>query len=120
MMEVLIIVDIIISSAQVLGGIALMNFTSSRLENPVGFKTPRANESRAARRYANKKGGKLWFIFGLITLMMSLFLPILAAKNIGSSAGTLSALVILIAEFAGFIISAFLVEMGLKHKMKED
>ena len=118
MMEVLIIVDIIISSAQVLGGIALMNFTSSRLENPVGFKTPRANESRAARR--NKKGGKLWFIFGLITLMMSLFLPILAAKNIGSSAGTLSALVILIAEFAGFIISAFLVEMGLKHKMKED
>lgn len=119
MLGLLMVLDVVLSAAQLLGGIMLMAFVSSRPDNMIGWKTARGSSSRQARKYANKTGGKLWVIAGTPELVMSLALPAFLNSRVGTAAAGLAAAAVLIIILTSFALSFAVVESRLKKYFPE-
>ncbi len=119
MLGLLMVLDIVLSASKTLGGLKLAFFTSSRLDNLVGWKTRRASESRDTRRYANKFGGRLWLGFGLSELIISLMLPVILNSQFGELAAQAAAGAVLVFILATFALSVVIVEAGLKKNFSD-
>lgn len=79
MLEIVIVVNVVISLAFLIGGYYLKEHTSPNVDAMVGFKTKRAMASTEAWRFANHRCGALLLIIGLLGFVMTaaaaLFIP---------------------------------------------
>ncbi len=71
-MEVLLIINIVIAFAVLLGGCVMKKYSSNDKEMKYGFRTEFAKSSFEAWNYANTACGKHWIIIGIVYLMLGI------------------------------------------------
>ena len=84
-----------------------------------GFRTSRSMLSDATWTFANEYGGKLWFMWGWLTLLPTLFIFLPYLKGIEGQASLVSILVILL-QAGIMILSIFPVNIALKKKFDDE
>ncbi len=108
-MDVVIIVNIIVSLSIMLGGLCMKKYADNTEDHSIGFKTARAMANNDTWRFANSKCGNIWSIIGLAALALTIAcLFMLPDLSFAQPA-------VLILLFAAVVISAVWVEIQLKN-----
>lgn len=116
MLGTVIVVNVVISLAVLVGGYYLKFHTSSSVDSLIGFKTKRAMASNEAWRFANYKCGQLWFIIGTLGFALTGAAAIYIQPKLSDNACALVYLLILILQIALIPVSIVRVEAQLKEK----
>lgn len=118
MFEIILIVIFIIPVALIFGGIILKQCALSDVDNTVGYKTKRSMSSREAWTFANRICGNLWIIGGIISVILSVTIPLILYILKDDTAGICSGIVILILQIIAFVLSVVTVEKKLASKFE--
>ena len=71
-MEIIFIINIVISFTVLLGGFFMKKYSSNDREMKYGFRTESAKSSFEAWNYANTACGKQWIIIGIVYLLLGI------------------------------------------------
>lgn len=71
-MELIFIINIVISFTVLLGGFFMKKYSSNDKEMKYGFRTESAKSSFEAWNYANTACGKQWIIIGIVYLILGI------------------------------------------------
>ena len=112
-MEILIIVNFIISLAVIIGGICMKRYSDSPADYSIGFRTKRAMSSPEAWAFANKKCGKLWIIIGIISFIAAIDGTFMPFGFTGYAE-----LAIMILQISALSVSVIIIELQLKSNFK--
>lgn len=120
MLEIIWIVDIIISAALILGGIFMAKSVPSEPNEAVGFRTELAMTGRKAWMTANKTAAKIWLIGGICMLAASVVVLYLLNAFVSEKAAVIGAVICLLWGFAVVLLSVWKVGIVLKKLVTED
>ena len=83
-----------------------------------GYRTKRSMRNHATWQYAHKHCGKLWFVIGLIMLLLSYALMVVMLLTLNRDTSTVSTYggIICGVQLAVLIVSCFPTELALKKK----
>ena len=105
-MDVVIIVNIIVSLSIMLGGLCMKKYADNTEDHSIGFKTARAMANNDTWRFANSKCGNIWSIIGIAAFVLTIACLFMLPKL---------CFAVLILLFAAVVISAVWVEIQLKN-----
>lgn len=120
MLEILWIVDIMISAALIFGGVFMAKSVPSEPNEAVGFRTELAVTGRKAWMTANKTAAKIWLTGGICMLAASVGLPLLLNAFVSEKAAVIGAVICLLWGFAVVLLSVWKVGVVLKKLVTED
>lgn len=70
-MNIVIIVNIIVSLGIMLGGICMKKYADAPADYSIGFRTSRAMANSKAWSFANKKCGSAWTFIGIVSFALT-------------------------------------------------
>jgi len=120
MLEILWIVDIIISAALILGGVFMAKSVPSEPNETIGFRTGLAMTGRKAWMTANKTAAKIWLTGGLCMLAASIGILFLLNAFVSEKAAVVGAVICLLWGFAVVLLSVWKVGTVLKKLVTEE
>lgn len=113
MLEIICIVDIVMSFAAAAGGAFMRFFTPKDINSLIGYRTARSMKSESAWQLANRTCGKLWLAGGTVLFALSLLTLLAVYPLAGETAALAVSAVLLAACTAGFVCSVIFVEKKL-------
>lgn len=113
MFEIIFIVIIIIPVAVSLGGVILINCAKSDINSTVGYRTKRSMTSKETWAFANRNCGILWLAGGIISVVLSVTVPLILYILKNDSAGLLAGVIILVLQIVALILSIVKTEKNL-------
>lgn len=116
-MDILMIVNIIVSLGVLLGGYCMVKYAKSAIDYSIGFRTKRAMSSEEAWHFANYRCGRIWSITGIVSFVFTIVSVFLAE---GDTSGAVVQLAILLFQIAAIIVSIVMTECQLKRKFSDD
>ncbi len=115
-MNIIIIVNIIVSLGIILGGICMKKYAASPADKSIGYKTTRAVCNEKTWYYANNNCGKIWIITGIISFLLTLAALIFIT---GQKTAAVVQTSVLILMTVSVIISAAVIESKLKRMIND-
>lgn len=119
MFEIIYIMIIVISVTVSFGGVVLIQCAKSDIDSTVGYRTSRSMTSKEAWIFANKTCGKLWLTGGIISVIISVALPIAFSIIKNDTAGLYMAITILLLQTIALILSVVTTEKKLSDNFNE-
>lgn len=119
-MEVLLIINIVIAFAVLLGGCVMKKYSSNDKEMKYGFRTESATSSFEAWNYANTACGKQWIIIGIVYLMLGIPAIFLMYYFKGDNIARALSLVYSVVLIANVVYSCNSVSKELQNKFDEN
>jgi len=116
--EIIFIVILIIPVALILGGIILRQCALSDINSTVGYRTERSMSSKEAWTFANRTCGNLWITGGIISVILSVAIPLILYILKDDTAGLYAGIIILVLQVTAFILSVATVEKKLVSKLE--
>lgn len=116
MLESVIVVNVVISLAVLIGGYYLKYHAKPYADSLIGFKTKRATASDEAWQFANRKCGRLWFAIGVFGFAATGAVAVYILPKWNNTATVSVYVLILILQIAATVASVFHVEEQLKIK----
>lgn len=116
-MDVLMIVNIIVSLGVSLGGYCMIKYAKSAIDFSIGFRTKRAMSSEEAWHFANDRCGKAWSIIGIFSFVFTIVSVFLSKSDASEAAFQLA---ILLFQIAAIVVSIIMTECQLKRKFSDD
>lgn len=113
MFEIIFIVIIVIPVAVSLGGVILINCAESDVNSTVGYRTKRSMESKETWAFANRTCGILWLTGGIISVVLSVTVPLMLYILKDDSAGLFAGVIILALQIVALILSIVKTEKKL-------
>ena len=112
-MQVVIIVNIIVSIGLFLGGIVMKKYAKSPADYTIGFRTKASTASEDAWYFANNRCGGAWAVIGIAALVITI--AAVFAVTGDRSAGIVQ-LVIMVLQVAAASVSVTTTELMLRSK----
>ena len=118
-MEIIFIINIVISFTVLLGGFFMKKYSSNDREMKYGFRTESAKSSFEAWNYANTACGKQWIIIGIVYLLLGIPAIFLMYYFKGDNVARALSLVYSVALIANVAYSCNSVSKELQNKFDE-
>lgn len=121
MLEIVVILNIVISLTILLGGYFLKFHTKFNVDSYVGFRTKRAMSSNEAWRFANQNCGKLWLLAGTIGFVLTIIVIMLFVQSkLNENTEMCVQSLLLILQIIAIIFSVSYIEKQLKNKYDDN
>ncbi len=115
----LLLCDCLVPVIMIVVGRWLWKHTPKEINDLLGYRTTRSMKNINTWNFANKYGGKLWWKFGWIVLLLSIIAHIPFMKSSDNWFGILS-LMVVITQTVVLLLTIIPVEKALKNKFDDN